>query len=90
MAGLRRKEIDLLPWSAFRWEESVIRIEYTKYFTPKKMDSAADIAVDPELMTLFHGYLARNPKAEFVIESDRSPLPGALTIITDAKTLSGG
>jgi hypothetical protein len=30
LAGLRRKEIDLLPWSAFRWEESVIRVEHTK------------------------------------------------------------
>jgi hypothetical protein len=30
MAGLRRKEIDLLPWSAFRWSESIIRVEHTK------------------------------------------------------------
>jgi integrase len=26
-AGLRRKEIDLLEWSPFRWEENVIRIQ---------------------------------------------------------------
>jgi integrase len=78
MAGLRRKEIDLLPWSAFRWDEGVIRIEHTKHFTPKTLDSSADIAVDPELMALFRGYSARNPQAEFVVESDRSPRPGVL------------
>ena len=78
MAGLRRKEIDLLPWSAFRWEEGVIRIEHTKHFTPKTLDSSADIAVDPELMALFRGYAARNPQAEFVVESDRSPRAGVL------------
>jgi integrase len=78
MAGLRRKEIDLLPWSAFRWDEGVIRIEHTKHFTPKTLDSSADIAVDPELMALFRGYAARNSKAEFVVESGRSPRPGVL------------
>jgi hypothetical protein len=78
MAGLRGKEIDLLPWSAFRWDEGVIRIEHTKHFTPKTPDSSADIAVDPELMTLFRGYSARNPQAEFVIESSRSPRAGVL------------
>jgi integrase len=69
---------DLLPWSAFRWDEGVIRIEHTKHFTPKTLDSSADIAVDPKLMTLFRGYAARNPKAEFVVESDRSPRAGVL------------
>jgi len=29
LAGLRRNEIDKLPWSAFRWDEGVIRIERT-------------------------------------------------------------
>ena len=78
LAGLRRKEIDLLPWSAFLWEQGVIRIEATRHFTPKTADSADDIAVDPELLTLFRGYLTRNPKAEFVIDSDRSPRSGIL------------
>ena len=73
MAGLRRKEIDLLPWSAFRWSENVIRVEHTAHFTPKTHDSAADVAVDPELMTMFRGYRARAPKAEFVIASNDAP-----------------
>jgi hypothetical protein len=33
--GLRRKEIDLLEWTAFHWEQGVLRIEPTKYFRPK-------------------------------------------------------
>ena len=35
MAGLRRNEIDKLPWTAFRWEEGILRIEATEYFRPK-------------------------------------------------------
>ena len=35
MAGLRRNEIDKLQWSAFRWNDGVIRIEATEHFTPK-------------------------------------------------------
>jgi integrase len=46
--------------------------------TPKTLDASADIAVDTELMTLFRGYLARNPKAEFVIESGGSPRASVL------------
>jgi integrase len=78
MVGLRRKEIDLLPWSAFRWNENVIRVEHTRHFSPKTHDSAADVAVDPELMTVFRGYRARAPKAEFVIASENAPRPGVL------------
>jgi integrase len=78
MVGLRRKEIDLLPWSAFRWDANVIRVEHTRHFTPKTDDSTADVAVDPELMTIFRGYRARAPKAEFVIASENAPRPGVL------------
>jgi hypothetical protein len=78
MVGLRRKEIDLLPWSAFRWHDNIIRIEHTQHFSPKTDDSVADVAADPELMTIFHGYRARAPKAEFVIASENAPRPGIL------------
>jgi integrase-like protein len=72
MAGLRRNEIDKVPWSAFRWEEGVIRIETTKFFRPKSRDSEADVLVDAELLELFRGFHARRKK-EFVIESDQEP-----------------
>jgi integrase len=78
LAGLRRKEIDLLPWPAFRWEENIIRIEHTRYFAPKTTDSAGDVTVDPEPMEFFRGYHAQDPRAEFVVESAVTPRPGAL------------
>jgi integrase len=47
-AGLRRKEIDLLEWTAFRWEENVIRIQPTNFFHPKSEDSIGDIQIDDD------------------------------------------
>jgi integrase len=72
MCGLRRREIDLLPWSAFRWEESILRIEATEVFHPKSEESIADIPLEPEFLSLFRGYYAR-ARSEFVIESDLAP-----------------
>ncbi len=74
-AGLRKKEIDLLEWPSFRWEENAIRIEPTRYFPPKSEDSIADIPVDREVMDVFRGYYEQ-AKGTFVIKSRRSPLPG--------------
>jgi hypothetical protein len=72
MAGLRRNEIDVLPWTAFHWNEGVIRIETTEHYRPKSHNSEGDVRVDPELLELFHGYFARR-KSDFVIESDSPP-----------------
>jgi hypothetical protein len=58
-AGLRKKEIDLLEWSSFRWDENVIRIEPTRYFHPKSEDSIADLPIDREVMDVFRGYYER-------------------------------
>jgi integrase len=77
MTGLRRNEIDKLPWTAFRWNEGVIRVEATRFFRPKSRDSEGDVLVDPELMEIFRGYHARR-RGEFVIESDFPPNPSAL------------
>jgi hypothetical protein len=72
MAGLRRNEIDKLPWTAFRWDEGVIRIQATEFFRPKSRDSEGDVLVDPELLEIFRGYYARC-KGDFVIESACEP-----------------
>jgi len=72
MCGLRRREIDLLPWTAFRWNEGILRIEATELFQPKSEESTADLPLDPELVSLFRGYYAR-AKSEFVIQSDLAP-----------------
>ena len=74
MAGLRRNEMDVLPWSAFRWNEGVIRIETTEFYRPKSHNSEGDVRVDPELMEVFRGFYAQR-KGEFVIESDSTPPP---------------
>ena len=77
LAGLRRNEIDKLPWTAFRWKEGVIRVEATRFFRPKSRDSEGDVLVDPELLEVFRGYYAKR-RSEFVIESDFPPNPSAL------------
>jgi integrase len=74
MVGLRRREIDLLEWSSFRWNDSAIRVEPTQYFSTKSEDSIGDVAVDAELLELFRGYRAR-ASGRFVIESDEPPKP---------------
>jgi len=72
MAGLRRREIDTLEWSAFRWERGTIRIEPTKWFHPKSEDSIGDVEIDPELVEVFREYHAK-AKGCFVIESKVRP-----------------
>ena len=68
-AGLRRKEIDLLEWSVFRFKENAIRVEPTQFFHPKSQDSIAEIQVDPEVMSIFREY-HNKAKGTFVIPSD--------------------
>lgn len=57
MAGLRRNEIDVLPWTAFRWDEGLIGIEMTEFYRPKSHNSEGDVLEDPELMELFRASL---------------------------------
>ena len=72
MVGLRRNEIDKLPWSVFRFDEGLIRIEATEHFRAKSHSSEGDVLVDPELIEIFRGFHARR-KGDFVIESDSDP-----------------
>jgi integrase len=72
MAGLRRKEIDLLEWKSVRFSEHVIRIEPTEFFHPKSEHSLDDVGVDPELMEILLGFHAR-ASGPFVIESTYPP-----------------
>jgi integrase len=68
MAGLRRKEIDLLEWNAMRWDEGVIRIGPTAHFEPKSEYSIGDVQVDPEVLEVFRGFRAK-ALGEFVIHA---------------------
>ena len=74
-AGLRRNEIDKLPWSAFRWNQGVVRIETTEHFTPKTSESSDDVPLDKELLAMFRGWRAKATGA-FVIEASGEPLTG--------------
>ena len=88
MAGLRRNEIDVLPWSAFRWNEGVIRIETTEFYRPKSHNSEGDVRVDPNPRRSF-AVSSRGAK-EFVIESDRRrPLLTPLTAFIAAMAHAG-
>ena len=75
MAGLRRNEIDKLPWTAFHWNEGLIRIETTEHFTPKTSDSGGDVPIDAELAAMFRGWHAKTTGA-FVIDADGEPRTG--------------
>jgi integrase len=70
--GLRKLEIDRLLWAAFRFDEGILRIQATEFFSPKTEDSIGDIVLEPELISLFRGYHARASGA-FVIESPNPP-----------------
>jgi integrase len=78
MAGLRREEIDLLQWSAFKWDQKLLSIQRTRYFQPKSNHSIGDVDLDCEFVTLFRGWRAQARSDEdFVIVSEVKPQPGA-------------
>jgi hypothetical protein len=68
--GLRKGEIDLLPWSAVDFRHGLIRIEPTEYFAPKTEHPIGDVPVDPEIVELLRGFRART-KAPFVVPAGR-------------------
>jgi integrase len=70
--GLRRDEIDKLPWSAFRWEEGVLRLETTEHFAGKSAESLADVDLEDETIAIFRGYYAQ-ARGQYVIESAITP-----------------
>jgi hypothetical protein len=76
MAGLRRNEIDKLPWTAFNWGRTTLRVEVTEHFDAKSEDSIGEVDIDPEVLALFRGFSAK-ATGEFVIESDVPPRAGA-------------
>lgn len=75
MAGLRRNEIDKLPWSAFDWDRGTLHIEVTAHFEAKSQDSLGSVDLDPEFLALFQGFRAA-ARGEFVIESAVAPRLG--------------
>jgi integrase len=72
LCGLRKREIDTLLWQSVDLEKSVIRIERTEYFQPKSEESAAEVDVAPELVTLLRKF-KKTAEGEFVIQSRNPP-----------------
>jgi integrase len=70
--GLRKGEIDLLPWSAVKFDDGLIRVEPTEYFEVKTEHSIGDIPVDQEILEILRGFKAR-ARSPFVVPSRRSP-----------------
>ena len=70
--GLRKGEIDLLPWSAVKFDLGLIRIEPTEYFEVKTEHSIGDVPVDPEILEILRGFRAR-ATSPFVVASRRPP-----------------
>ena len=74
MCGLRVSEIDHLLWTAFDFDEGILRIQDTHYHRLKSEDSAGDIALGADMIDLFSKY-SKESGSEFVVESDNCPNP---------------
>jgi integrase len=68
MAGLRRNEIDKLPWSAFNWDRGTLHVAVTEHFGPKSEDSIGEVDLDPELLVLLREFEAKS-LGPFIIDS---------------------
>lgn len=74
VCGLRVSEIDHLLWTAFDFDEGILRIQDSEYHRLKSEDSAGDIALGADMIELFSKY-SKEARGEFVIESDNAPNP---------------
>jgi hypothetical protein len=70
--GLRKGEIDLLPWSSVKFDNGLIRIEPTEHFEVKTEHSIGDVPVDPEILEILRGFKARS-ESPFVVPSLLAP-----------------
>ena len=78
--GLRKGEIDLLEWRMIDWAGGLIRLEETEWLHLKTQDSAAEIAIDPEVVAELRSLLPTPGEdlgawPQFVLRSDRPPRP---------------
>ncbi len=73
--GLRRAEMDGLEWTAFDWNNGLIRVGNTEFLNVKTDGSEATVEVDPEVMAELKGFLPQDGRG-FVLNSHRQPQPG--------------
>jgi integrase len=68
VGGLRRGEADLLPWANVDFKSGSIRIQTTKWFTPKSRESTRTVPLPPDVAKFLAVLRASDPTAEFVLK----------------------
>jgi len=76
IAGLRRKEIDLLMWEQVYLDRNIIHVRDNKWMSVKTEQSEREIDIPDALVELLKGW-QNDSKGEFVIESEVEPKPEA-------------
>ena len=74
-AGLRRNEADKLEWTAFDWEQSLIRVAPSGVLHIKGK-RVGEVALEPQIAALFKGWHAK-ASGSFVLESEIKARPRA-------------
>jgi len=82
-AGMRKAEIDAAEWGMLNFQTNILRLEETEYLHLKTRDSAADIAVDPEVMAELKSLMPAptsepKPWSRFILTSSHAPKPNSL------------
>lgn len=68
VGGLRRGEADLLPWANVDLKAGTVRIETTKWFTPKSKESTRTVPLPADVVKFLAERRAAAPDAEFVLK----------------------
>ena len=79
VCGLRCSEIDNLLWRSFDFGRKMLILETTEFKELKSEESASGIDLNADILGIFRGYRAKNPKAVFVIESPNKPRSEAMS-----------
>ena len=68
VGGLRRGEADLLPWGQIDLKAGTVRIQTTKWFTPKSKESSRTVPLPADVVRFLAERRAATPKGEFVLK----------------------
>ncbi len=79
-AGMRKSEIDSAEWRMLDYTNNILRLEETEWLHLKTRDSAADIAIDPEVLTELRALTPPPtdkpvPWSKFILKSSYAPKP---------------
>ncbi|MCS6243009.1 MAG: tyrosine-type recombinase/integrase [Opitutus sp.] len=66
-AGLRRGEVDSLPWAHLDLDAGVVHVQATKWFLPKTEESQRSTPIQSVVVKLLRAHRAANPDADMVL-----------------------